>query len=120
MKKIKDLPKWPLLAIPALALGYYLVEKDKVPLHSDGFATLTWTVPSENNDDSALTDLAGYKIQCWTLVGDYSDEFYIADPKVTSFTVEHLSPGTHYCAVKAVNMGGVESALSNVVTKVVM
>jgi hypothetical protein len=78
----------------------------------DGTFTLTWTSPTENEDGSPLTDLAGYHVY----VGQSPDAlvpfwFTISQHMVLPDTVF----GSRYFAVSAVNTSGVESALTEVV-----
>ena len=83
---------------------------------SDGGVTLEWAAPSANNDDSPLTDLAGYKIRYGTEPGVYA---VTADAgNVTSYQVQNLERGkTYYFTVTAVNTTGNESAPSNELSK---
>jgi len=43
---------------------------DGTPQETSGVATLSWTSPTENTDDSSLTDLAGFKVY----YGDATDQ----------------------------------------------
>jgi hypothetical protein len=84
-----------------------------------GSVTLSWTPPSENEDDSQLTDLAAYRIY-WSRVGEnYGPPATISNPSVTRYVVEGLAPGTYEFAAKAVNRSGVESRFSNAITRTV-
>ena len=91
----------------------------KTVLFPVGTARLSWTAPTENENDESLTDLAGYVIHCWAKAGQYTDTFHVDDPASTSFVIEGLASGTYYCAISAVNVDGRESVLSNVVAKIV-
>ena len=84
-----------------------------------GVAILTWLVPAQNTDGSALTDLAGYHIYYGTSQNALSQMITIASPSATSFQVNNLAQGTWYFAVAAYNTSGVESARSNVGSKVI-
>jgi hypothetical protein len=84
-----------------------------------GSVTLNWTPPTRNEDGSQLTDLAAYRIH-WSRDGDASSKSSrINNPSVTRFVVENLTPGTYEFAATAINSAGVESRLSNSITKVV-
>lgn len=77
-----------------------------------GAVTLSWTAPTQNEDGTTLTDLAGYKLYWGTASGVYTSEVDIADPAVTTYVVEDLSPNTYHFAATAYNAAGVESAYS--------
>ena len=84
-----------------------------------GSATLSWTAPTQNEDGSALTNLAGYKIYYGRSSGTYSNEVRIDNPGVTSFVVENLSPDTYFFAATALNSAGAESRFSGEAVKTV-
>lgn len=88
----------------------------------DGIVTrgnleLAWEAPTENSDNSPLSDLAGYTIHCWNI--EDQKTVVVRDPSITHYEVDHLWPGTYHCAMSAIRTDGTESALSNSVTKVV-
>jgi hypothetical protein len=87
--------------------------------YSFGSATLTWLPPTENIDDSAITNLAGYRLYWGSQPGSYSKSVAIMSPGVTTYVVENLASGTYYFAATAVNAAGVESAPSAAVAAVV-
>jgi Putative Ig domain len=80
--------------------------------------TLSWTPPTENEDGSALMDLAGYKIYWGTTPGDYTDSVKINNAGVSSYVVSNLSPGTYEFVATSFNADGIESAYSNPATRV--
>ncbi len=84
-----------------------------------GSTTLTWVAPTQNVNESPLTDLAGYVIRCWNQSGQLAEKRYTDDPSATTYTIDNLVPGIYHCAVSAVNKDGVESALSNIVPNIV-
>ena len=84
-----------------------------------GSTTLNWTAPTENEDGTALTDLAGFKIYWGTTPGVYTDSVTIDNPSVTTYVVENLSPGTYEFVATAYNADGVESRFSGTATKVI-
>lgn len=86
---------------------------------STGSASFTWTPPSLNEDGSTLADLAGYRFYYGLASGSYTVEEYVDSPGLSSHVIENLTPGTYYFALKAVNANGIESALSNEVSKVI-
>ena len=81
--------------------------------------TLSWTAPTQNEDGSTLTDLAGYKIFYGTSSGSYTEEIRIDNPSVTVYVVDNLTPDTYYFAAKAFNAAGVDSRYSGEAVKIV-
>ena len=79
---------------------------------SNGTAELTWTAPTQNEDGTTLTDLAGFKIYYGTASGNYTSEITIDNPSVTTYLVENLAPNTYYFVATAVDSGGEESRYS--------
>ncbi len=77
---------------------------------------LTWAASTANTDGSALTDLAGYRIQYGNSAADLSNSVYQQTP-ATSWTSPALTPGVWFFGVRAFNTLGLESALSNVASK---
>jgi Putative Ig domain len=82
-------------------------------------AALSWTVPTENADGTALTNLVGYRIYHGTSAAALSDVRDISRPDLTQYLFESLSSGTHYFAITALNSLGVESALSGIGSKII-
>lgn len=74
---------------------------------------LSWTIPTENTDGTALTNLAGYEIVYGpapdSLVGLRS----VSGPTSTTLWVDKSSPGPLYAAVRSVNANGVNGPRSN-------
>ena len=121
MIRPKMMSKWIVIVLPALMLGYFAF--DKIVLSSQrqaetaGSARISWTAPTENEDDGPLTEIAGYVIHYGTDAGQYSHIVVIKDPETTCYEFENLSPGTYYFAVTAINTDGLESTMSNMVVK---
>ncbi len=84
-----------------------------------GSVTVSWTPPTQNEDGSTLTDLAGYNIYYGTSAGDYQSSIRINSAGVASYVVENLVPDTYYFASTAFNSSGIESSFSNEAVKVV-
>ena len=116
MSDMINLRKWTLVFLPALALGYFGLQM--VPTN-DGVAELSWSAPTQSENDEPLTDLAGYNIYCWADAGRYTNSIHVDNPSITSYVIQELEPGTYLCAISAVNEDGEESALSNVVAKTI-
>ena len=83
-------------------------------------ATLSWTPPTQNEDDSPLTDLAGYKIYYGNESGNYQTSIQIDNPGITIYVVENLTPNTYYFVMTAINSSGVESRYSNEASRQVL
>ena len=84
-----------------------------------GSVTLSWAAPMQNEDGSALTDLAGYKLYWGTTPGNYTGTATIDNPGITTYTVDGLSAGTYEFVATSLNAAGIESTYSNPVTKTV-
>lgn len=84
-----------------------------------GTAELTWTPPTENADETTLTDLAGYRIYYGTSEGIYPNSISLDNPGIASYVVERLAPGTYYFVVTAYDDDGNESTYSNVASKTI-
>jgi len=84
-----------------------------------GSATLSWTPPTQNNDGSPLTDLAGYRIYYGLTEANYPNSVSVDNPGLTTFVVEGLSPDTYYFVATSITTAGVESDYSNEVIKIV-
>lgn len=85
-----------------------------------GSVSLTWTPPTQNTDGSSLTNLAGYKIYWGLTPSDLSNSVTVANPTLSNYVVDQLTPATWYFATKAYNQAGVESSFSNIASKTVM
>jgi hypothetical protein len=84
-----------------------------------GSATIRWTPPTTNSDNSPLTNLAGYRIYYGTNSGNLTQVLNLPNPGISSGVVENLAPGTWYFAVTSYNSSNVESARSNVTSKTI-
>lgn len=79
--------------------------------------TLNWEAPTTREDGTPLTDLAGYTIHYGRMSETYDYEIKIENPGVLSYVVEQLSSGTWYFVASAYDSAGLESNLSNEVSK---
>ncbi len=78
-----------------------------------GSAVLSWLPPTENEDGTPLTDLAGYKLYWGTSSGKYDGSVTIDNPGVTTYVLDNLAPATYYFVATAYNAEGAESEPSN-------
>jgi hypothetical protein len=97
------------------SLSAFSISVDQVGVFS---ATLSWSAPQLNEDGTALTDLAGYKIYWGTTSGSYPNSVTIEDTSMTTYVVDNLSAGTYEFVATAFNASGVESRYSSPATKV--
>jgi hypothetical protein len=86
---------------------------------TNGTASLSWNPPTTNEDGTALSDLAGYKIYYGISLGNYPNVITINNPGITSYLVENLSPNTYYFVVKAFDNFGNISDESNTGSKTI-
>jgi hypothetical protein len=84
-----------------------------------GNATLSWEAPTTDTNGGALTNLAGYRIYYGLNRSDLSETISVNTTGLQTYVVENLGTGTWYFAVRAVTNTGVESALSDVVSKTI-
>lgn len=81
-----------------------------------GNATLSWSAPTQREDGSALTNLAGYQIYYGRSPGSYSSSVRVGSG-VTSYVIENLSSGTWYFSMTSIDAAGLESERSGEVSK---
>ena len=87
------------------------------PPATTGSAELAWTAPTQNEDGTALTNLAGYKVRYGQAVGALGQVRDVTSPATTNVTIEGLSAGTWYFTVASYTNAGVESAPTGAVSK---
>ena len=85
-----------------------------VPTPTSSTATLSWTPPSENMNGAPLTNLAGYHVYYGTTQSNLNQSVTLANPGLTRYVIENLTPATWYFAITAYNSAGVESPRSGV------
>jgi hypothetical protein len=81
-----------------------------------GVATLDWLPPTENNDGSVLTNLAGYTVYYGTSPDSLTQSVKVTNPGLTAYTVTNLPSGTWYFAVTSYSSTGVESTRTGTVS----
>jgi hypothetical protein len=82
-----------------------------------GSATLSWTPPTQNNNGSPLTDLAGYHIYYGT-TADLGQSVTLANAGLTRYVLSGLTQTTWYFAMTAYDTAGRESDRTAVATLV--
>jgi hypothetical protein len=86
---------------------------------SSGSANVSWTPPTANTDGTPLTNLAAFRVYYGTSSTSLTRVSEVNDISSTSTTINALTPATWYFKVRAVNASQVESADSNISSKVV-
>ena len=84
-----------------------------------GSATVSWDAPTTTTTGAALTDLAGYRIYFGTDANALTQTVQLSGVGLQTYVIDNLSHGTWFFAVKAVTSLGVESPLSDVVSKTI-
>jgi hypothetical protein len=101
-----------LASLPAFAIAVLQM--------ANGSATVSWTAPTANNDGSALTDLAGYRVAYGRSAASLDQSVSVNGVGLTTYRVEGLAVGEWFFAVYAVNTQGIESEGSNIATKTIL
>ena len=112
----KDSATLPAFSITVAAAGSAPSAPSGSPSRS---VALSWDVPTQTIDGSTLANLSGYRIHFGTNANALVSAIEVQSSGSNSFTVQNLPSGTYYFAVRAVTSTGAESALSNVITRVV-
>jgi hypothetical protein len=84
-----------------------------------GSATVSWVPPTENEDGSALTDLARYRVLYGRTSSNLDQSLVVNNAGASTASIDNLSPGTWFFGVVAINSVGTESALSNIASKTI-
>jgi hypothetical protein len=81
------------------------------------YFVLTWTPPIDNDDGTALSDLLGYYIYS----GNSPDSMvvtYFTNADTPGIVLRYPPAGRYYFAVSAVNVSGIESAMTPLVSNI--
>ncbi len=84
-----------------------------------GQATLSWGPPTQNDDGSALTDLAGYRIYYGRNRDNLTQSIVLNNPGLTRYVVENLTQARWYFSMTSVNSDGTESMRSALLSKTI-
>lgn len=80
-------------------------------------AKLAWTKPTKNTDGTNMTDLSGYSIHYGKSADMLSTTVLITNPTVVNTEISVLSSGAWYYGIRALRPNGVQSDMSNIVSK---
>jgi hypothetical protein len=86
---------------------------------ANGSATLTWVPPVTNTDGSVLANLSGYRVQYGKSQTSLDQTKDVAGATTLTTTIDGLSSGTWYFAVRAYSSAGSVSDVSNVGQKTI-
>lgn len=86
------------------------------PAIGSGKVTLQWARPTSNEDGSALTDLAGYRVYYGQSSSLLDKSVDVHGATVSSVEIQGLASGRWYFAIASYNAAGIESSKSGVVT----
>jgi hypothetical protein len=81
---------------------------------------VSWIPPTHSVDGQTLSNLAGYRVLYGTSPDQLTQKLELPGAKTTTVSIEELTSGTYYFAVKAYTSSGAESTLSEVVYKQIM
>lgn len=82
------------------------------PISSEKSVTLQWDPPVANEDGTALTDLAGYRVYYGLRSSNYEYVVEVRDPSATAAAIELPWSGTWYISARSYRSNGIESSLS--------
>ena len=115
-----DIGNYPDIAISvadgqqAVSLSRFAID---VVATASGSIVVSWNPPVERTDGSPLRDLAGFKIYFGTHPGEYPQSVTIANPGITTYLIEELTPATYFVVATSFDSSGVESPFSNITSK---
>ena len=99
-------------ALPAFAI------KVNGPVVSSTIS-LAWTAPTQNEDGSVLSDLAGYTIVYGGSSSTLDKSVRIDNPGIDRYVFDGLPAGTYYFGVRAFTSTGAQSTTSNIVSRTI-
>ena len=84
-----------------------------------GSTTLSWSIPLEREDGSALVNLAGFQIYIGKQSGQYDRMIILDNPSLSRYVVDGLDQNTYFFVVDAYAVDGATSIYSNEVARIV-
>jgi hypothetical protein len=100
----------------AVAMGSFSID---VVSSAPGSIIVSWEPPTQRDDGTPLTNLAGYRLYWGTALGHYPNLAPIANPGIATYVIDELPSGTYYVVATAYDASGMESGFSNVATKTI-
>jgi Putative Ig domain len=82
-------------------------------------ATLSWSAPTQNEDGTTLSNLAGYTIHYGVTSETLDKSIRVENPGIDRYVMDGLPAGTYYFGVRAFTSSGIQSTMSNIVSRVV-
>ena len=114
----RSLKGLPFIVLIAFLSSCGVSEDSATRLVGNGSATLRWIPPTQNTDNTALTDLTGYNIYYGTEQDQLIYSIKVASLGITEYVVENLVTGTtYYFNVTVYNSLNSESLLADTVSK---
>jgi hypothetical protein len=83
-------------------------------------ASLSWARPTKTVDGATLSNLAGYRVHYGTHSSNLDQVIELSGADNTNVSIEDLSAGAYYFAIRAYTTDDVESDLSQVVSKTIL
>ena len=81
--------------------------------------TLSWSAPTQNEDGTTLSNLAGYTIHYGASREALDKSIPLNNPGIDRYVVDGLPAGTYYFGIRAFTSSGIQSTMSNVVSRVI-
>ena len=103
------------VAFPAFTLTVIKATGDTPPASTS--VTVSWTPPTQNEDGTTLTNLAGYRVLYGKNQSALDKTVNISNVGLTKYVIDGITSGTWYFGVEAYNRAGEESSLSRLVKK---
>jgi hypothetical protein len=117
-----DVGSYPNITI-SVSDGLYMISLSSFSIDvvatATGSISLSWVPPTQRDDGSPLTNLAGYNLHWGTALGHDPNLASIPNPGVATYVVDELPPGTYYLVATAYDSNGIESVYSNVATETI-
>lgn len=81
--------------------------------------TLSWSAPTQNEDGTTLSNLAGYTVYYGASSDALDKSIALNNPGIDRYVVDGLPAGTYYFGIRAFTSSGIQSTMSNVVSRVI-
>ena len=81
--------------------------------------TLSWSAPTQNEDGTTLSNLAGYTVHYGASRDVLDKSIPLNNPGIDRYVVDGLPAGTYYFGIRAFTSSGIQSTMSNIVSRVI-